>query len=169
MNIISGTFISGVSNTNTGTINIGTKGDLTEEGELNVSKTNPNITNSNGYGLTISRGIVNFYDGIISGTSGAINGTVNEIEDGYEIISGQTEDGKESKYLALLPVAKIVSTNEEYYNLQDAIDAVTKTGETIKIIRKYTTLNTLETITIPEDKNIIIDLNGYTIEQNNEN
>ena len=169
MNIIEGTFISGVSNTSTGTINIGTKGDLTEEGELNVSKTNPNITNSNGYGLTISRGKVNFYDGIISGTSGAINGTVNEIEDGYEIISGKTEDGKESKYLALLPVAKIVSTNEEYYNLQDAIDAVTKTGETIKIIRKYTTLNTLETITIPEDKNIIIDLNGYTIEQNNEN
>ena len=169
MNIIDGTFISGVSNTSTGTINIGTKGDLTEEGELNVSKTNPNITNSNGYGLTISNGKVNFYDGIISGTSGAISGTVNEIEDGYEIISGKTEDGKESKYLALLPVAKIVSTNEEYYNLQDAIDAVTKTGETIKIIRKYTTLNTLETITIPEDKNIIIDLNGYTIEQNNEN
>ena len=169
MNIIEGTFISGVSNTSTGTINIGTKGDLTEEGELNVSKTNPNITNSNGYGLTISNGKVNFYDGIISGTSGAISGTVNEIEDGYEIISGKTEDGKESKYLALLPVAKIVSTNEEYYNLQDAIDAVTKTGETIKIIRKYTTLNTLETIIIPEDKNIIIDLNGYTIEQNNEN
>ena len=169
MNIVSGTFISGVSNTSTGTINIGTKGDLTEEGELNVSKTDPNITNSNGYGLTISNGIVNFYDGIISGTSGAISGTVNEIEDGYEIISGKTEDGKESKYLALLPVAKIVSTDEEYYNLQDAIDAVTKTGETIKIIRKYTTLNTLETITIPEDKNIIIDLNGYTIEQNNEN
>ena len=169
MNIIEGTFISGVSNTSTGTINIGTKGDLTEEGELNVSKTNPNITNSNGYGLTISRGKVNFYDGIISGTSGAINGTVNEIEDGYEIISGKTEDGKESKYLALLPVAKIVSTNEEYYNLQEAIDAVTNTGETIKIIRKYTTLNTLETITVPEDKNIIIDLNGYIIEQNNEN
>ena len=169
INIKSGTYTKGVKNTSTGTINIGTKGDLTEEGELNVSKTNPNITNSNGYGLTISRGKVNFYDGIISGTSGAISGTVNEIEDGYEIISGKTEDGKESKYLALLPVAKIVSTNEEYYNLQDAIDAVTKTGETIKIIRKYTTLNTLETITIPEDKNIIIDLNGYTIEQNNEN
>ena len=169
INIKSGTYTKGVKNTSTGTINIGTKGDLTEEGELNVSKTNPNITNSNGYGLTISRGKVNFYDGIISGTSGAISGTVNEIEDGYEIISGKTEDGKESKYLALLPVAKIVSTNEEYYNLQDAIDAVTKTGETIKIIRKYTTLNTLETIIIPEDKNIIIDLNGYTIEQNNEN
>ena len=169
INIKSGTYTKGVKNTSTGTINIGTKGDLTEEGELNVSKTNPNITNSNGYGLTISNGKVNFYDGIISGTSGAISGTVNEIEDGYEIISGKTEDGKESKYLALLPVGKIVSTNEEYYNLQDAIDAVTKTGETIKIIRKYTTLNTLETITIPEDKNIIIDLNGYTIEQNNEN
>ena len=53
--------------------------------------------------------------------------------------------------------------------MQEAIDAVTKTGETIKIIRKYTTLNTLETITVPEDKNIIIDLNGYIIEQNNEN
>ena len=169
INIVGGKITEGVSNTNTGTINIGTKGDINDSGELNVSKTNPNITNSNGYGLTISKGIVNFYDGIISGTTDAVSGTINEIEDGYEIISGTTEDGKKSKYLSRLPVAEVESTGDTYYTLQEAINAVTKTGETIKIIRNYTTLTSLEPTTISSDKNIVLDLNGYTIEQNNEN
>ena len=168
INIKSGTYTRGVKNTSTGTINIGTEGDLTEEGELNVSKTNPDIT-SDTYGLEITSGTVNFYDGIISGTTDAVNGTINEIEDGYEIISGTTEDGKKSKYLSKLPVAQIESTGDTYYTLQEAIDSVTKTGETIKLIRNYTTLASLETTSISTDKNITIDLNGYMLEQNNEN
>ena len=167
INIKSGTYTRGVKNTSTGTINIGTKGDLTEEGELNVSKTNPDIT-SDTYGLEITSGTVNFYDGIISGTTDAVNGTINEIEDGYEIISGTTEDSKKSKYLSKLPVAQIESTGDTYYTLQEAIDSVTKTGETIKLIRNYTTLASLETTSISTDKNITIDLNGYMLEQNNE-
>ena len=167
INIKSGTYTRGVKNTSTGTINIGTKGDLTEEGELNVSKTNPDIT-SDTYGLEITSGTVNFYDGIISGTTDAVNGTINEIEDGYEIISGTTEDSKKSKYLSKLPLAQIESTGDTYYTLQEAIDSVTKTGETIKLIRNYTTLASLETTSISTDKNITIDLNGYMLEQNNE-
>ena len=168
INIKSGTYTRGVKNTSTGTINIGTKGDINDSGELNVSKTNPDIT-SDTYGLEITGGTVNFYDGIISGTTDAVNGTINEIEDGYEIISGTTEDGKKSKYLSKLPVAQIESTGDTYYTLQEAIDSVTKTGETIKLIRNYTTLASLETTSISTDKNITIDLNGYMLEQNNEN
>lgn len=114
-------------------------------------------------------GIVNFYDGIISGTTDAINGTINEVEDGYEIISDTTDDGKKSKYLSRLPVAEVESTGDTYYTLQEAIDASINSKEVIKLLRRFTTLNTLETTNISEDKDIILDLNGYTLEQNNEN
>ena len=168
INIKKGTYKKGVTSTGNGIINIGIKGDINDSGELNVSTENPNITNDT-YGLTITNGKVNFYDGIISGTTDAVKGTINEIEDGYEIISGTIEDSKKSKYLSRLPVAEVELTGDTYYTLQDAIDAVTKSEETIKLLRRYTTLNTLETTTIPEDKNIVLDLNGYTLEQNNEN
>ena len=168
INLKAGTYTNGVTNTSSGTINIGTKGDTNDSGELNVSIENPNITGGT-YGLSnSSNGKVNFYDGIISGTTDAVSGTINEIEDGYEIISGTTEDGKKSKYLSRLPVAEVESTGDTYYTLQEAIDAVTTKDETIKMLRNYTTLNTLDTITVAEDKSIILDLSGYKLEQNNE-
>ena len=158
LNIKGGTFNSGVQNT--GTLNIGVK-----DGE--VSTEIPYITGST-YGLEINGGTVNFYDGIISGTTDATKGTINDIEEGYEIISGTTEDGKKSKYLSRSQLAEIESTGEKYYTLQEAIDAVTVKDETIKMLRNYTTLNILDTITVAEDKSIILDLNGYKLEQNNE-
>ena len=167
INLKTGTFTNGVESSGNGIINIGTKGDINDSGELNVSIENPNIT-GNTYGLAISKGTVNFYDGIISGTTDAVNGAISDIEDGYEIISGTTEDGKKSKYLSRLPVVEVESTGDTYYTLQEAIDSVTKTGETIKLIRNYTTLSTLATTTVPENKNIILDLNGYALEQNND-
>ena len=169
VNIRGGKFASGVNNSRSGTINIGTKGDITDSGELNVSTDNPNITNTTYGVINTNGGIVNFYDGIISGTTDAINGTINEVEDGYEIISDTTDDGKKSKYLSRLPVAEVESTGDTYYTLQEAIDAATNSKEVIKLLRRFTTLNTLETTKISEDKDIILDLNGYTLEQNNEN
>ena len=169
VNIRGGKFVSGVNNSGSGTINIGTKGDITDSGELNVSTDNPNITNTTYGVINTNGGIVNFYDGIISGTTDAINGTINEVEDGYEIISDTTDDGKKSKYLSRLPVAEVESTGDTYYTLQEAIDAATNSKEVIKLLRRFTTLNTLETTKISEDKDIILDLNGYTLEQNNEN
>ena len=169
VNIRGGSFALGVNNSGSGTINIGTKGDINDSGELNVSTDNPNITNTTYGVINTSGGIVNFYDGIISGTTDAINGIINEVEDGYEIISDTTDDGKKSKYLSRLPVAEVESTGDTYYTLQEAIDAATNSKEVIKLLRRFTTLNTLETTKVSEDKDIILDLNGYTLEQNNEN
>ena len=148
VNIRGGKFASGVNNSGSGTINIGTKGDITDSGELNVSTDNPNITNTTYGVINTNGGIVNFYDGIISGTTDAINGTINEVEDGYEIISDTTDDGKKSKYLSRLPVAEVESTGDTYYTLQEAIDAATNSKEVIKLLRRFTTLNTLETTKI---------------------
>ena len=89
-----------------------------------------------------------------------------EIEDGYDILK-ETIDGKEVKYLAKQAVAQIESTGEKYNTIQEAIDAVTNTGETIKLLRELTTISSTSTITVPEDKDIILDLNGYKILQNN--
>jgi len=166
-NINSGNYSNLILN-EAGTINIGIKGDLDSNGNLNISKTNPSITNNNGYALQVTNGTVNFYDGILNGTDGAVSGRIYSIEDESEIITENTTD-KETMYLSHIPVAKIVSTNEEYYDLSEAISSVSKDDETIKLLRNYTSYNIVPTIDVSSDKNLTIDLNGYRINQGNDN
>ena len=166
-NINSGNYSNLILN-EAGTINIGIKGDLDSNGNLNISKTNPSITNNNGYALQVTNGTVNFYDGILNGTDGAVSGRIYSIEDESEIITENTVD-KETMYLSHIPVAKIVSTNEEYYDLSEAISSVSKDDETIKLLRNYTSYNIVPTIDVSSDKNLTIDLNGYRINQGNDN
>ena len=149
----------GIYNLNVGTVNLGTKDGI-------VSKDSPAI-NGNTYGIYNRRedAIFNFYDGYLYGTT-AIYGTVSDIEDEYEIILEET-NGKEKKFLDVLPVAKIESTGLTYGSLQEAINAVTENEETIYLLRELTTIETAESTNIPEDKNIIFDLNSYNIYANN--
>ena len=145
----------GIYNDSTGTINIGEK-------DGNVSTETPIITGKT-YGIynSSNNNVFNFYDGVIKGETGAIYGKVNDIEQDYEIVS-KTEDGVEIKYLAQLPVAKIVSTDKEYLTLQEAFDE-SESGDTIQMLRNVTTLSTSQSIAISEEKNVILDLNGYTM------
>ena len=167
INIKKGTYNNGVYNRGTGITNIGVQGDEISDGVLNVSQTDPSIVSEN-TALTITNGTVNFYDGQIIGIT-AYTGVINEIEDGYEIITGTTEDGKERKYLDRKLTAKIKSTDADYYTIQDAINNVTQPEETIQILRDITTMPTTNTITVPYGKNIKLDLNGHKISQNNQN
>ena len=162
-NIIGGSIIRGNDNNysygtlyNSGTINIGTK-------DGNVSKESPVITGAT-YGIQNS-GTFNFYDGIIKGKTNAINGVVTEIEEGYEIIK-ETIESYEVKYLDKLPIAKLVNKDKEYTDLQEAINDA-ETGETIEILRDATFISTTETFEVPESKNIIIDIKGYTLTRAN--
>ena len=150
----------GIYNYSKGTINIGEK-------DGNVSTETPIITGKT-YGIynNNNNSVFNFYDGIIKGETGAIYGKVNDIETNYEVIS-KIEDGIESKYLAQLPVAKIVSTNKEYLTLQEAFDE-SESGDTIQMLRNVTTLSTSQSTTISEEKNVILDLNGYTMNSGTE-
>ena len=145
----------GIYNYSTGTINIGEK-------DGNVSIKTPIITGKT-YGIYNNNndGVFNFYDGVIKGETGAIYGKVTDIETNYEIIT-KTEDGVEIKYLAQLPVAKIVSTNKEYLTLQEAFDE-SESGDTIQMLRNVTTLSTSQSTTISEETNVILDLNGFTM------
>ena len=161
--ITGGTIVSqtGTALANYDVVTIGTKGDTNEDGSLKVSKESPEIIGN--VGIT-NNGTLKFYDGIVKGKTTAISGTINEIEEGYEIISTSDATYKEIKYLDKLPIAEIESTGTQYYNLQEAIDASTD-GDTIKIIRKATILQNAETVT--NTKNITLDINGYEVKVQN--
>ena len=147
---------SAVSNGRNSTLTLGIK-------DGNVNKNDPVII---GYESGISNeGTFNFYDGIIKGRKSAISGTVTEIEEGYEIIT-EKQDDYEVKYLDKLPIAKLVSTNIEYTDLQEAIDASTN-GETIEILRNATIISSTPTFEVSEEKNITIDLKGYILTRGN--
>ena len=162
-NITSGTYksdnSSAIAITGASTLNIGEKG-----GE--VSTSNPNILGKT-YGLynTVESSTVNFYDGMISGQT-AIYGGISSIEDENEIIL-ETEGDIEHKYLGMLPVIKNINkaTDNEYYSIQDAIDDASD-GDTLEIMREYTTNPNMGTIV--NNKNLIIDLKGFKIQQNNQ-
>ena len=147
---------SAVSNGRNSTLTLGIK-------DGNVNKNDPVII---GYESGISNeGTFNFYDGIIKGRKSAISGTVTEIEEGYEIIT-EKQNGYEVKYLDKLPIAKLVSTNVEYTDLQEAIDTSTN-GETIEILRNATIISSTPTFEVSEEKNITIDLKGYILTRGN--
>ena len=150
-----------IANTKNGTINIGIKGNLKDDGTLDVSKTNP-LIKSKGKGiLNPTTGTINFYDGIVKAKV-AITGAIGEIENGYSIVT-TSEDDLEVKYLDKKAVAKIKSTNKEYYSLQEAIDNVDKQDETIEILDNIDLLSTDSEISIPSSKNLTIDIMGYKI------
>ena len=149
---------------NVGTLILGIKGDMSDE-QLNVSQTNPEIKSTNGIGIS-NTGTFNFYDGIVKGTS-AIDGSVNEVEDGYDVVIG-SEEALETKYLDKVPILRnITQGNEEYYDFDSAISDADK-GDTLEVMRNVTILSTAETITISQDKNIILDINGKTVTSGNE-
>ena len=140
---------------NSATINIGTK-------DGNVSTEMPVITGKT-YGVSNSdSGKVNFYDGIVSGESGAFYGTVNEVEPGYKIVTNKT-DTLTSATLSLIgddeKVAVLNGIN--FTSLQDAINSASDTNESIITLYKDVTFES--NITVPVNKNIKLYLNGYTL------
>ena len=146
-----------------GTLNYGIKGDTDSDGNLNVSKENP-IINASDIGIDVtSKGIFNFYDGKVIGNT-AISGIVNEIEDGYQIISEQNES-KEIKYLDKKMIVKNLSTEKEYSDLQDAINNASN-KDTLQLINSVIIMLS-DTINIPSDKDIVLDINDKKIDINN--
>lgn len=146
-----------------GTLNYGIKGDTDSDGNLNVSKENP-IINVSDIGIDVtSKGIFNFYDGKVIGNT-AISGIVNEIEDGYQIISEQNES-KEIKYLDKKMIVKNLSTEKEYSDLQDAINNASN-KDTLQLINSVIIMLS-DTINIPSDKDIVLDINDKKIDINN--
>ena len=158
INIISGTITGAttpVVNSSSGRINIGTQ-------DASVSKDNPVIQGEEFGIANTGTGAIAFYDGIIKGKQGAIQGYYLYTETGYK---AQTDviDGYYCDTLALsgtvTTVAKIGET--EYTNLQSAINACTsETGTTVTLVNS---INTNTPFIVEEGQNVILDLNGKTI------
>ena len=138
-----------------GTLNIG------ETGTVNSSS--PVITGEE-YGLSVaSTATVNMYDGQVKGKTGATQGFITNTETGYTI-ANKTEEEYFVDYLALAGTADSVAevNGINYSNLQSAINSVTGTEtQTIKLTNG---LETDTTFTIKEGQNIILDMNGKTIQ-----
>lgn len=157
---ISSTNYSGVTNSATGTLIIGTEGGT-------VNATNPDITGKQS-GVNNS-GRMEFYDGIIKGpTNCAIVGAVTKIETGYEVIK-TTKDNIESAVVDVRASVKILSTGNEYGTLKSAIAACGTSEETIQVIRDITIPVSETTIAVPSTANIKLDLNGYKVKAENSN
>ncbi|MBQ2916926.1 MAG: hypothetical protein IJE59_01935, partial [Clostridia bacterium] len=162
LNITGGTIKSTssytISNYGGGTINIGNN-----DGE--VLENVPEIKSNSSYGIYNSSGTINFYDGAIIGKGTAVYGTITGLPEGYGIKS-------EIKTIELIEGLQVftlqrtgtstseASVNGIYYNsLQEAIDACTNTGDVITLQRNVS----IDKVTIPAEKTITIDLNGFTI------
>jgi hypothetical protein len=128
-----------------------------------ISKTSPIITAAtdgiySGYADTR----INFYDGVITGSSTAgstivaISGVQQNIPEGASVVKSSST-GREVATLKIDGVAKIGDT--EYVSLQKAVAAAT-TGDTIEMIA-----NSVETVQIIANngKMLTLDLNNFTI------
>ena len=169
--IKSGSYISkqsnAINNVGSGTLTIGEKipeGDTTSV----PSNTNPRIEgNLVGLNTTSTTTTVNFYDGRIVGTT-AVNGKINNIETGYDILRDVNEESKEEKFLGLLPPIKNITMEpeKEYDDLATAFSEA-RTGDTLQVQREVTITDALSTIEIPANKKITLDFNGNKFIQNN--
>ena len=144
-----------IENASTGTIVIG------EEGGT-PSKESPLIQAEEYAIKNTGSGAIKFYDGIIKGRTGALQGLYLYKETGYAVKT----DYIDGYYCDTLIPSGTVTTvakigNVEYSNLQSAINACTSQEETT--IQLVNSISTDSTFQIEEGQNVVIDLNGKTI------
>ena len=150
-------------------VNLGTKGDVDSDGNLIVSTSNPTIKSSM-KGISVGRnsksnGIFNFYDGIIIAPT-AIDGAINEIEDGYNVKTDTDENNNEVKYLERNFVIKNLTTNEEFYSLNEAVENASN-DDTLQFIQSINFLPNEKITEIIQGKTITIDINGKSVDSGN--
>ena len=155
----------GIYNSSTGTITIGIKGDNvlnTDEPNITVTQTGTS-TRYTGCGIRNTKGMIYFYDGVIQSSDILVVGGITEIEDNCQIIEDEQEEYKRICLSELTDEEYIIENvinKKQYTNLRDAINDVTDNENELKIMKDFT-LGT--EFIIPEDKNIILDLNGKVV------
>ncbi len=122
-------------------------------------------------GITAGSSEFNFYDGVVEGkTAKSINGSIGDTEEGYEIIKESISTTREKAYPSKTAMARIVSTGEQYYSLNDAFAACRDNEEeTIEILRETVISSTIPSAIVGSNKKITLDLAGNLISSANEN
>ena len=156
----------GIYNTSTGILTIGIDDNILEGNNINILAS-ADISEFS-YGVYNDSGIFNFFDGNLSGNFGT-NGLISSIPNDTSVILKTVSNIKTASTFETAtldmksPVAQI--NDNKYMTLQDAFDAVEenqKEQTTITLMRNI--LVTEEEIpAIQENKNILLDMNGYKI------
>lgn len=158
-------------------INVGVKGDLDTNGDIICSKTDPVLQADkfpiSKYGTGSGAGFFGFYDGVLKGKSSAVDISIDEIEEDYEVIS-DTEDSFQVKYLDQLDLVKNNTTGVIYQTFQKAFREATN-GDELETLRDYTNTTGTSKIVIPETSNFtlkikhLITINNTEFIENNGN
>ena len=142
-----------IYNTNSVTLNIG-------DDDNNIDGSSPVIKGET-YGVYYINGKVNFYDGIVKGQTASFNKTPTSLAANSSAIEDdETIDEKNYQITYLTPdVITVKNGEKEYKNLQTAIDEASNNDE-LKVVNNITAYYN---IIVPNNKNITIDTNGYTL------
>ena len=138
--------------TNAGTLYIGTK-----DGSVNT--TTP-VLQGKKYGVNNSS-VFNFYDGIIKGETNAINGTVSDVESGYQVANG-TDGAYTTAYLELINNNNSINPNYSPLSINSPMGGLMITSEEVSSLlidkpKEENTLNTsIEEITPSSESNSIV-------------
>ena len=125
-----------------------------DDGE--IDQTTPKIIGDS-YGIYNEAGDINYYDGILEGKVGTYNTTITNIPEGYSI----KEDIDGEYIINYLETKNVVAKINEksYTNLESAIND-SNSGDIINMINNDSEFTE---ITIPSDKDIVINTNGNII------
>ena len=148
----------GVSKGSTNTLTLGKN-----DGTINIDSP---VLKGDTYGLYITAGNVNFYDGILKGITDRYHGNLNALADHAQVFEDTEVLDKKNFLTAYLiaesDVAININTGVSYGNLQSAISEV-GTNETIELL---TNVPLYYDLTIPNNKTFTLNLKGYTISAN---
>ena len=146
-----------------GTIEAKSYGIYNDSGDLTIGIEDNNVTNmpmikSESYGIYKSERSpsISMFDGTIIGKQ-VQNSIIDRTEEEYKVYSYKEDEYYKTVVIELSPMAKI---GDKETNLIEAI-ALAQEGDTIEILRNIEVKN--ETIVIPENKDITIDLKEYKI------
>ncbi|HBC85312.1 MAG TPA: hypothetical protein DCZ30_08065, partial [Clostridiales bacterium] len=138
--------------TKTGTLNLG------EDTGGYPSTEVPTITGST-YGVKNDGGTFNFYDGILTGGTEAIIGTVTKTPDSFKVL--YSEGGKVAILGIEATFEQVAKVNGVYYNdLESAMNSAININGKVELCKDITTGSS---ITIPAGKTVTIDMQGYSI------
>ncbi len=151
-------------------INIGIKGDRDNNNDIICSKTSPSLVAEKypvtKYGTGSGAGFFGFYDGIFKGKTSALDISIDEIEEDYEVISN-TEGSYNVKYLDQLDLVKNNTTGEIYQTFQKAFREAT-IGDELETLRDYTNTTGTAKIVIPDTSNFTLKIKHLITVNNSE-
>ena len=157
-----------ISNSGAGVINLGI-----HDGVVDVKENTRPIITGITYGINTSNPdlVVNYYDGIVTAQR-AYNVTVEDIETGYSIrLDYDSENDIETKYLTDEPMFENVVKDVRYKDINELNNALENglvdDDDVIRAYRNITISKGDNPITIPDGLNITFDINGKTIDKNN--